>query len=342
MMIDLRSDSLTQPDAGMRAAIAEAELGDDVYGEDPAVARLEERAATLLGQEAAVFVPSGTMANLIAFLVHTQPGDSVILSDTAHSVLFEGGGMAAVAGLLPRTVAGTNGKFTADQAGEAVMQIDDPHFPQTRLVVVENTTNRGGGVYYTYEETAAIAQLCRERGLKLHCDGARFFNATVASGTLPEKLGALFDSVYFSLSKGLGCPAGAVLAGSEAFIHQARRRRKMLGGGLRQAGVLAAAGLYALDHGYIDDLAEDHRRAARFREGVEASGHRIPQPSPTNMVYVRADDPFASLRALAAEGVLVLPHDYHHLRIMTHRGIDDAGIEKAIEAFCRVVPPAAG
>jgi len=338
--IDLRSDSLTLPDADMRAAMAAAELGDDVYGEDPTVKRLEARSAELLGQEAALFVPSGTMANLIAHLIHTRPGQTLLLSESSHSLLYEGGNLAAFAGLLSRPIPDTHGKIAAAMAARFVMQIDDPHFSHTTLLTIENTTNRGGGTYYTLEEAQQLAGLCHERGMKIHCDGARLFNGLVAAGCSPAEFGALFDSIYYSLSKGLGCPAGAVLAGSAAFIHQARRYRKMLGGGLRQVGVLAAAGLYALDNGYIEALAEDHRRAATFREALEAEGFVFPQPFPTNIAYLRIDNPMAALQALAAEGVLTLPHDPMHLRVMFHRDITDEGLQRAIETFKRLLKPA--
>lgn len=217
------------------------------------------------------------------------------------------------------------------------MQIDDPHFSQTRLVVIENTTNLGGGAFYTLDEVRAIAEVCRERGLKFHCDGARLWNGLVASGDSAKDFGAQFDSIYFSLSKGLGCPAGALLCGSAAFIHQARRYRKMLGGGMRQVGVLAAAGLHALDHGYIEALAEDHRRTREFRQALEADGAIFPEPSPTNIAYIHVPNAFFKIPELYQRGVRVLPRDPEHLRVMFHRDITDEGLTNAIAAFREVL-----
>lgn len=341
MVVDLRSDTLTKPGPGMRAAMAAAEVGDDVYGEDPTVNALEERAAALLGKQAALFLPSGTQANLVAYMAQTRRGDTVILSEGSHTVHYEGGNIAAFAGLLTRTIEGPMCKIDAAQVARHIVQIDDPHFSHTTLVAIENTTNRGGGAYYTADEAAALAALCKARGLKIHCDGARLFNATLAAGVAPDALCAHFDSVCFCLSKGLGCPAGSLLAGTRDFIHQARRHRKALGGGLRQAGVLAAAGIYALDNGHIEALAEDHRRAREFRAALEAAGHHFPHPNPTNILYIHVGEPFAALGALAAEGVFTLPHDATQIRAVFHRDIDDAALARAIGVFNRVVPPAA-
>lgn len=342
MIVDLRSDSLTQPDEGMRAAIAAAEVGDDVYGEDPTVRTLEERASALLGQEAALFVPSGTQANVIALMAQTRPGESVIVSETGHSVMFEGGGIGALAGVLPRTVPGMDGKLGAAQVMERINFIDDPHFSRTAMVVIENTTNRGGGSVYSVDEIEEIAGICTQHGLKFHCDGARFFNATVFLQVTPEAMGRQFDSVYVGLSKGLGCPAGAVLTGSKDFIHQARRYRKMLGGTMRQVGILAAAGLYALDNGYIEALAEDHRRTALFRAALEESGFQFEMPSPTNMACFQVENAMMAVGTLVQEGVRTLPFGPHHVRVMFHRGITDEGLAHAIETVRRLItPPAA-
>jgi threonine aldolase len=341
MPVDLRSDTLTKPGDGMRAAMAAAEVGDDVYGEDPTVIELESRVAALLGKEAAIFVTSGTQANLIAYMAQTRPGDTVILSEGSHTVHYEGGNIAAFAGLLTKTIVDPLCKIDAARVAQQIMQIDDPHFSPTTLVAIENTTNRGGGTFYTAAEVADLGSLCKTRGLKFHCDGARLFNATLAAGVAPADLCAHFDSVCFCLSKGLGCPAGSLLAGTRDFVHRARRHRKALGGGLRQAGILAAAGLYALDHGHIEDLAEDHRRAAEFRAALEAHGFRFPQPNPTNIVYVQVGGhPIASVGALAGEGVFSLPHDADQVRVVFHRDVDDAGLAQAIDAFKRVVPVA--
>lgn len=340
MIVDLRSDSLTQPCPGMRAAMAAAEVGDDVYGEDPAVNRLQDEFASLVGHEAGLFLPTGTQANLIATMVHARPGDSVILSESGHSVLYEGGGISRIAGVLARPVPSACCKIEPAEVASRIVQIDDPHFSRTRLVIIENTTNRGGGTVYSLEEVVALGGLCREHGLAFHCDGARFFNATVALGIQPSDMGQHFDSLAIGLAKGLGCPAGAVLTGSRDFIREARRYRKMLGGGMRQSGVLAAAALYALDNGHMEDLAEDHRRTAAFRSALEGAGFNFPQPSPTNIAYLQVEHALMTIGGLVQRGVRALPHDPHHVRVMFHRDIDDAGLAHAIDVFREVVEPA--
>lgn len=337
MIVDLRSDTLTKPSEGMRKAMAEAEVGDDVYREDPTVRLLEERAAELLGQEAAIFMTSGTQANLVAFLVQARAGETVILSEGAHPFRFEGGGLAAVGGLLARPIPDPSCKFTAAQAAQCVNYIDDPHFSRTSIIAIENTTNLGGGTYYSLSEVEALAELCRDNELKFHCDGARFFNATLAARVDPAEMGRHFDSICFCLSKGLGCPAGSLLAGGRAFVHEARRYRKMLGGGLRQVGVLAAAGLHALDNGHIEALLEDHRRAAAFRDALTGAGFEFPLPNPTNILYIAVENPLAAVGMLAGEGVLTLPHDTRHLRVVYHRDINDAGLDRAVEVFKQVL-----
>ena len=339
MIVDLRSDSLTQPDAAMRAAMAEAEVGDDVYGEDPTVRRLEEQGAALLGQEAALFVPSGTQANVIALMAQARPGESVIISESGHSVMFEGGGIAGLAGLLTRTVPDPLGKMTPEQAAACINLIDDPHFSRTAMLVIENATNRGGGAVYTLAEVEALAELCQQHALRFHCDGARLLNATVALGVASADMGSRFDSVYFSLSKGLGCPAGAVLGGSKDFIHAARRFRKMLGGAMRQTGILAAAGLHALENGYIEALADDHRRTAEFRAALEDNGFHFTLPSPTNMAYIRVEHSLMAVGGLVQEGVRTLPHGTDQVRVMFHRDVTDEGLAHAIATFQKVLRP---
>ena len=332
-MIDLRSDTVTRPSAPMREAMAAAEVGDDVYEEDPTVNRLQEYAAALLGKEAALFVPSGTMANLIAFMAQTHPGDTVILSRESHPFHYEGGNMAVFGGLLTRTVTGELGRMTAEAVEAEVLQIDDPHFSHTTLVSIENTVNRGSGACYTPQDAAAIGEVCRRHGMRLHCDGARLFNAAVALGVEARELVAPCDTVSFCLSKGLGAPVGSLLVGGRKTIKRGRKLRKMLGGGMRQAGILAAAGLYALEH-HVADLAEDHRRARVFRESLEGAGVSFSMPSPTNMVYIHAPDPLAATAALHDAGVQVLPHDAHEIRAVFHRDISDGGLDQAVAA-CR-------
>lgn len=335
-IVDLRSDTVTRPSAAMRAAMAAAPVGDDVFGEDPSVNALQHRAAELMGKEAALFVPSGTMANLLAFLSQTRPGDSVILSAESHPFNFESANIAMVGGLLPRPIADPLGKMSAEQARAQIVQIDDPHYSSTTLVAIENTTNRGGGACYSVEETEALGRLCQERGLKLHCDGARIFNAALACETDVSEYARWCDTVSFCLSKGLGAPVGSLLTGSAETIKRARRFRKMLGGGMRQAGILAAAGLYALNH-HVEDLREDHRRVQEFRTALEPLGAEFPMPSPTNIVYLEVEHGAESLRdRLAAHGVRVMATGPRRLRAVFHRDVDDAGLDAAIAAFRKV------
>ncbi len=335
-MIDLRSDTVTQPTPEMRQAMAQAEVGDDVLGEDPTVNRLQEHAAALLKKEAALFVPSGTMANLLAFLAQSRPGDNVVLSAEAHPVHYERANMAALAGLMPVTIPDTLGKLNPEAVSAHIVQVDDAHFSQTALVAIENTTNRGGGACYTPEEVGDLADLCHKHGLSLHCDGARIFNAALAQNIEVSELAEPCDTLCFCLSKGLGAPVGSLLTGSGETIKRAHQYRKMLGGGMRQSGILAAAGLHALEH-HIEPLREDHRRAHHFRESLEALGARFPLPSPTNIVYIEIADPHAATAALKEKGVLVLPHGSDRLRAVFHRDIDDTGLDRATEAFIQVL-----
>jgi threonine aldolase len=335
-MIDLRSDTVTKPTPEMRQAMAEAEVGDDVYGEDPTVNRLQEKAAELMGKEAALFTASGTMANLLAFLSQTRPGDTVILAEEAHPFHYESGNLAMIGGLMTRTIPDPLGKITPEQIAERINLVDDAHFSHTTLAAIENTVNRGGGVYYSYEEAEAIGALCHQRGLRLHCDGARIFNASAASNLEPRYLVQHCDTVCFCLSKGLGAPVGSLLCGNRDTLHRAHRFRKMLGGGMRQAGILAAAGLYALEH-HVDDLREDHRRAREFRRALEAAGARFPLPSPTNIVFVAAPEARAAAAKLAELGVRVNANDRGYLRAVFHRDITDADLEQAVEAFKKVL-----
>jgi len=259
MTIDLRSDTITRPTPEMLEFMLSAPVGDDVFGEDPSVNRLEEYAAALFGMEAALFCPSGTMSNQIAIKVQTQPGDEVICDEGAHVHYYEGGGIAFNSGCTTRTLKGFRGVFTADQLKES-LRPSDVHFPRTSFVSIENSCNRGGGKIFDFSEIEKIRAVCNEHGLKLHLDGARLFNAIVAEGKSPREFGKLFDSISICLSKGLGAPVGSVLLGSDQMIRQAKRIRKVLGGGMRQAGVIAAAGLYALQNN-VDRLSVDHHVA---------------------------------------------------------------------------------
>ena len=335
--VDLRSDTVTRPTSGMREAMARAEVGDDVFGEDATVNALERRAAELFGKETALFVPSGTMANLLAALAQTRPGDTMILSEDAHPYNYESGNVAMVGGLLTRTVPSQNGLITAEQIASVIIQSEDHHLSPTTLISIENTANRGGGTIYPIETVEAIGRLARERGLRLHCDGARIFNAVVETGVTPAQYAAHADTISFCLSKGLGCPVGSLLLGDRETIGKAHRYRKMLGGGMRQAGILAAAGLYALDH-HVDRLREDHRRARTFRTELEGfAGVQFPFPTPTNMVYVQVADAPAVARRLAEHNVRVLAPRPTLIRAVFHLDITDEGLTRAIAAFTDVL-----
>jgi threonine aldolase len=334
-MIDLRSDTVTRPTAAMRQAMAEAEVGDDVLGDDPTVLALERRVAEVLGKEAAVYVPSGTMSNQVAIRAHTEPGDEIILEATAHSYFFETGGPAALSGVMCRLIPGWHGLFTADDV-RAVLRPHNTHFPVTKLVCIENTHNRGGGTVWPLSQIADIAAVAREAGLAMHLDGARLWNASVASGVPESEYAAPFDSVSVCFSKGLGAPVGSALAGTRAFIDRARRFRKMFGGGMRQAGIIAAGALYALEY-HRERLAEDHENAQRLAEGIS----RLPgleidiATVRTNIVIFRVTSmPAAELVArLKAKGVLVLATAPDAIRAVTHLDVSAEQIEEAIQAI---------
>ena len=332
-IVDLRSDTVTRPTAGMRQAMAEAEVGDDVLGEDPTVNALQERVAAMVGKEAALFVPTGTMANLVAVLAQTSPGDTIVLDETAHPFNYESGGLGMVAGLMTKTVRGDCGIMSPDKVEEALVLGKDHHFSPTRLVAIENTTNRGGGTVYPVETVAAISELVHGHGLRLHCDGARIFNACTAAGTDVKAFARYCDTLSFCFSKGLGAPVGSIVAGDAETIDAAHRYRKMLGGGMRQAGVLAAAANYALDH-HVARLEEDHARARLFREGLEGvPGVAFPLPSPTNIVFLEVADAPAFVASLKEGGVLAGATGAKRIRVVFHLDIDDAGLEKAIGCF---------
>ncbi len=329
--VDLRSDTLTKPTKAMLAAMAAADVGDDVFGEDPTVNGLQERCAALLGKEAALFVTSGTMANLLAFLSQTRPGETIILHEDAHPYNYEAGNVAMVGGLLTRTLAGALGMLDRDGIAPHVIRSADHHFSETSVIALENTTNRGGGNIYSLEALRDIRALADENGLKVHCDGARLFNAVVESGHSAADFAQYCDTVSFCFSKGLGAPVGSIIAGSADTINDAHRFRKMLGGGMRQAGFLAAAALHALDH-HVDRLAEDHRRAREFRAALEGlSGVSFPMPTPTNIVLFDVEDVAAFMGRVAEQGVLMLQVGQHRIRAVFHLDIDDEGLGRAIE-----------
>ncbi|HET9156091.1 MAG TPA: GntG family PLP-dependent aldolase [Myxococcaceae bacterium] len=332
--IDLRSDTVTRPTPGMRRAMAEAEVGDDVYGEDPTIRALEVRVAERLGHEAAVFVPSGTQGNQIAIGVQTRPGEEVILEESSHPFHYENGAISALWGAQPRTIVGKRGIFTPAQIRGASRGNDD-HLPRSRLLIIENTHNRGGGTVWKPEVFADAVAAARAVGLLVHLDGARLFNAEVAAGVPASTWARQTDSTTVCFSKGLGAPVGSVLAGSSAFIAEARRLRKRLGGGMRQAGFLAAACLYALDH-HVARLAEDHENARVLaRRLAEIPGVRIELDRvETNMVYadLPVDAP-AFVTRLRAAGLRVNSVGPHTIRLVCHLDVDRAACERAADVL---------
>ncbi len=342
-MIDLRSDTITQPTPEMRETIASAEVGDDVYGEDPTVNLLEDKSAKLLGKEAALFIPSGTMGNLAAVLTHCDRGSEIILGDKAHIFLNESGGAAALGGVQPHIIPNQeDGTLKLEDIREAI-RFDDIHHPQTRMIALENTHNMCGGVALTVEYSRAVGEIAREQGLKFHLDGARLFNAAVVLNVDPADLVEPFDSIMFCLSKGLGAPVGSVLCGDAEFISRARRIRKMLGGAMRQAGLIAAAGLYALEH-HLPLLEEDHRRARELaRDLVGLSGIEVVNPEPsTNMVYLKLDpdlpyDAYGIKGKLKEHGVLVGVENLRLIRLVTHLWIKDQDIPTVVHGFKNVL-----
>ena len=340
-IVDLRSDTVTRPGPGMREAISSAVVGDDVLGDDPTVHRLEAHMTALFGMEAAVFVPSGTMANLLALLAQTRPGDEIVVDRNCHIFNYEAGGAATIGGLQIYTTDGAGGRLPLDELPGAVRP-DNIHHPRTSLVAIENTHNRAGGTVYPLDEVEAVSTFARERGLRLHLDGARLANAVVATGIPFETWTSLVDSVNFCFSKGLGAPVGSVLCADAATISSARRWRKRLGGGMRQAGILAAACLLAMERN-VERLAEDHERAKRIGEIVEKSPlARLRNPVETNMVILESIDGSLDVAALRAEleraGILALDIGHGAMRMVTHLDIDDGGIARVEE----VLPPLLG
>jgi threonine aldolase len=334
-VVDLRSDTFTRPTPAMRAAMAAADVGDDVWGEDPTARALEARAAELLGKQAAVFVPTGTMANQIALLVHCRPGDEVIVSRSAHLRLYESGAGAAWAGVQFAEVGAADGTFDAAQMDAAVLP-RDRNLPQTRLCALENTHNRGGGRVWPQAQVTAVAARARHHGLALHLDGARIWNAAIASGLPERELAAPFDTVSACFSKGLGAPAGSVIAGTRDDMERARRFRKMLGGGMRQVGVLCAAGLYALEH-HRARLADDHGNARRLADGLRGIAGIALDATPVETNIVLFDVKGISAADLAARvqnaGVRLHAIAPARLRAVTHLDVDAAGIDRALAAI---------
>ncbi len=336
--IDLRSDTVTMPTPAMREAMAAAEVGDDVFGEDPTVRKLETETAALLGKEEALFTVSGTMANQLAIRSHTEPGDEILVEANAHLYYYEGGGPAALSGVMCRCLQGERGVFNSGDV-ESSLRPSDSHFPRTRLVCIENTHNRGGGKIWPLARIEEVAAVARQRGLQLHLDGARLWNAAVATGISEKQWAAPFDTVSVCFSKGLGAPVGSALAGSKALLARARRFRKMFGGGMRQAGIIAAGALFALHH-HRAHLAEDHANAKALAEGIsrckgfEASPNEVE----TNMVRFRlpgtpAQELVEQLRSL---GVLVLATDQFTVRAVTSLMVSAEDIRLAVDAIAKV------
>ncbi len=334
-MIDLRSDTVTKPTEAMRKAMATAEVGDDVLGEDPTVNQLQDRIASILGKEAGLFVPSGTMANQVAIKTHIQPGDEIIIDQNAHIFYYECGAAAVISGGQFHCLRGEKGILSAEII-DAAIRPEDIHQPPTRLICLENSHNRGGGSIYTLENLAGIAQLAARHDIRVHLDGARLFNAALAAKTTVKELARQTDSVCVAFSKGLGAPAGSVICGSAEFIEKAIRFRKMLGGGMRQVGILAAACLYGLDNN-VERLEVDHQNAKKLAHGLaEIDGIKIdPEQVVTNIVlfdvgYTPMDaDTFAE--RLAPAGVLLIPFGPTTLRAVTHLDVTTAEIDKALE-----------
>ncbi|GAB3425827.1 low-specificity L-threonine aldolase [Niabella aquatica] len=332
--IDFRSDTVTRPSPAMLEAMMKAPVGDDVFGEDPSVNQLEQLAASMFDKEAALFCPSGTMTNQIAIKCHTQPGDEVICDADAHIYQYEGGGIAFNSGCSVKLLPGDRGRINAAQVLEAV-QPDDVHRPRTSLVAVENTSNRGGGSCYDFEELKKIKKVCVDHDLLFHIDGARLFNALVAKNETPEQYGAIFDSISICLSKSLGCPVGSVLIGDAAFIKQARRIRKVLGGGMRQAGFLAAAGIYALQNN-VNRLAEDHVHAKAIAEALQQSSftaHVLPVETNIIIFETKAITAKELVEKLKERNILGYAITSNRVRLVLHLDITKEKMERTIEVL---------
>lgn len=346
-VIDLRSDTVTRPTPEMRRAMFEAEVGDDVYGEDPTVNQLQVEAAALLGKEAALFVPTGTQGNQIAIMSHTQRGDEVICEAESHVFYYEQAGIAALSNCQVRTIPGFRGAMDPAAVEAAIRATGDVHFPRTGLICVENTHNRSGGCILPQENIEAIAAIAHRHGIPVHMDGARVFNAAVAQGRPVAEVVAPVDSVMFCLSKGLAAPVGSLLVGSAAFIARARRARKLLGGGMRQAGVLAAAGLVSL-RSMVDRLADDHANARRLANGLnQIDGLQVDlETVQTNMVMFDIHDTRWDAKglsgALTAAGVVCNATAARRVRLVTHKDVTEADVPDALERIARAVKAGPG
>ncbi len=335
-MIDLRSDTVTKPTAGMLQAMMSAKVGDDVFGEDPAVNELEEKIAGMFDMEAALFCASGTMTNQIAIKCHTQPGDEVICDRLSHIYQYEGGGIAFNSGCSVNLIDGNYGRITAEQVEAAINNRNDAHKAYSKLVSLENTANRGGGSCYNFDDIKAIKKVCEANNLLLHLDGARLFNAIVAKNELEKDYGKIFDSVSICISKGLGAPVGSVLIGTKDFIKKARRIRKVFGGGMRQAGFLAAACMYALDN-HIERLQQDHYHASRLAETLrqkDFTGEMYPVE--TNIIIFQVKGKYTASQlaeVLKKNDILAIAISKTQVRMVTHLNITSAMIDEAIEVI---------
>lgn len=325
MTIDLRSDTVTKPTKAMLEAMFSAEVGDDVFGEDPTINKLEEKCAAMFGMEAGLFCSSGTQTNQVAIKLHTQPGDEVICDANAHIYYYEGGGIAFNSGCSTKLLNGGRGQFSAQDV-ESAIRADNVHFPSTSLVAVENTHNRGGGSIYNFSELKKIAEVCRKNKLAFHLDGARIFNALVETEQTAKDFGKIFDTISVCLSKGLGAPVGSVLLGTKEHIYKARRIRKVFGGGMRQAGYLAAAGIYALDNN-VKRLKEDHARAKKLAEIIKLLPYVLEVMFPeTNIIYFKLADSFAGSdfqQQLSENNIKVISLDNQVIRMVTHLDFND-------------------
>jgi threonine aldolase len=340
-LIDLRSDTVTRPTAAMKQAMFAAEVGDDVFGEDPTVNALQEKAAKVLGKEAALFVASGTMGNQLSIKAQTVPGDEVIIESTAHAMNYEGGAGAVFSGVQFFGIPGNRGVIDATQV-EAAIRVEDVHFPVSRLVVIENTHNRGGGSIFPLKTIHEIREVATRRNLRMHMDGARLWNACVAANISPAEYVAPFDSVSVCLSKALGCPVGSMVAGPKDFIRKVHRFRKMMGGGMRQIGFLAAAGIYALDH-HIDRLEEDHRKAKKLAQGLATVKNLSIRPDEvaTNILYFDTSPAERTAQevvaACRARGVLLHPTAKTRIRCVTHLDVSFDEIDRALQIIGEVM-----
>lgn len=335
MLIDLRSDTVTQPTAAMKQAMLNAPLGDDVFGEDPTVKELEEKVAAMFGMEAALFCPSGTMTNQIAVKAHTQPLDELICDKICHIYNYETGGWAFHSGISIRLTDGDQGRMTPAQVEELILP-DHDWLPNTRMVAIENTVNKGGGSVYTLAQMKAIGDLCRNKGLIYHLDGARIFNALEALGEKPKALYGIFDSVSVCLSKGLGAPVGSVLAGNAALIKRSRKLRKVMGGGMRQSGMLAAACIYALENN-VKRLKDDHLRASQLAETLQTlSWVKRVLPVQTNIVIFEVADASAVAALMMKENIRIQPFSPTLLRMVTHLDFNDEMLLKTKEILIKM------